>query len=131
MYIYLYRILLSYIYLYYMYIICRYIYVINSNILSMGVNFLGALSLSLLLNCLQENWSLIPSMKFFSPNADQYLYKFTIWSCMEYCCHVWAGAPSCCLELLLSCKNEYAGISFIQNILHLLPLWNPCLIIEM
>ena len=19
---------------------------------------------------------------------------------MEYCCHVWAGAPSCCLELL-------------------------------
>ena len=21
-------------------------------------------------------------------------------SCMEYCCHVWAGAPSCSLELL-------------------------------
>ena len=21
-------------------------------------------------------------------------------SCMEYCCHVWAGAPSCYLELL-------------------------------
>ena len=20
--------------------------------------------------------------------------------CMDYCCHVWAGAPSCCLELL-------------------------------
>ena len=19
---------------------------------------------------------------------------------MEYCCHIWAGAPSCCLELL-------------------------------
>ena len=22
------------------------------------------------------------------------------WPCMEYCCHVWAGAPSCYLELL-------------------------------
>ena len=122
MYIYLYRILLSYIYLYYMYIIYRYICIINSNMLSKDVNFLGALSLSLLLNCLQENWSLIPSMKFFSPKAAQYLYKSTIWSCMEYCCHCLAGAPSCYLELLLSCKNEYAGISFIQNILHLLPL---------
>ena len=23
------------------------------------------------------------------------LYKSTIQACMEYCCHVWAGAPSC------------------------------------
>ena len=22
------------------------------------------------------------------------------WACMEYCCHVWAGAASCYLELL-------------------------------
>ena len=22
------------------------------------------------------------------------------WPCMEYCCHTWAGAPSCYLELL-------------------------------
>ena len=29
-----------------------------------------------------------------------YLYKSTIRPCMEYCCHVWAGAPSCYLELL-------------------------------
>ena len=29
-----------------------------------------------------------------------YLHKSTIWSCMEYCCHVWAGAPSCYLEIL-------------------------------
>ena len=27
-----------------------------------------------------------------------YLYKSTILSCMEYCCHVWDGAPSCYLE---------------------------------
>ena len=29
-----------------------------------------------------------------------YLSKSTIWLCMEYCCHVWAGAPTCYLELL-------------------------------
>ena len=29
-----------------------------------------------------------------------YLYKSTIRPCMEYCCHVLAGAPSCYLELL-------------------------------
>ena len=29
-----------------------------------------------------------------------YLYKSTICPCMEYCCHVWAVAPSCYLELL-------------------------------
>ena len=28
------------------------------------------------------------------------MYKSTICPCLEYCCHVWAGAPSCYLELL-------------------------------
>ena len=44
--------------------------------------------------------ALICSMKFLSPQVALYLYKYTIQSCMEYCCHVWAGAPSCYLELL-------------------------------
>ena len=44
--------------------------------------------------------ALICSMKFVSPEVALYLYKSTIYSCMEYCCHVWAGAPSCYLELL-------------------------------
>ena len=39
-------------------------------------------------------------MKFLSPEVALYLYKSTICLCMEYCCHVWAGAPSCYLELL-------------------------------
>ena len=39
-------------------------------------------------------------MKFLSPEVALYLYKSTIHSCMEYFCHVWAGAPSCYLELL-------------------------------
>ena len=44
--------------------------------------------------------ALICSMKFLSPEVALYLYKSTIWPCMEYCCHVWSGAPSCYLELL-------------------------------
>ena len=45
---------------------------------------------------------------------------------MEYCCHVWAGAPSCYLELLDKLKNEYAGLLVLQ----LLLLLNPWLIVE-
>ena len=44
--------------------------------------------------------ALIRSMKFLSPKVALYLYKSTIHLCMEYCCHVWDGAPSCYLELL-------------------------------
>ena len=44
--------------------------------------------------------ALIRSMKFLSPEVALYLYRSTIWPCMEYCCHVWAGAPSCYLKLL-------------------------------
>ena len=43
--------------------------------------------------------ALICSMKFLSPEVAPYLYKSTICSCMEYCCHIWAGAPGCYLEL--------------------------------
>ena len=44
--------------------------------------------------------ALIHSMKFLSPEVALYLYKSTIRPCMEYCCHVWAGAPSCSFDLL-------------------------------
>ena len=50
--------------------------------------------------------ALIRSLKFLSPEVALYLYKCTylynctICPCMEYCCHVWAGAPSCYLKLL-------------------------------
>ena len=39
-------------------------------------------------------------MKFLSPEVALYLYKSVICPCMEYCCHIWAGAPRCYLELL-------------------------------
>ena len=44
--------------------------------------------------------ALVLSMKFLSPEVALYLYKSTIRPCMEYCFHVWAGAPSCHSELL-------------------------------
>ena len=44
--------------------------------------------------------ALIRSMKFLSPEIALYIFKSIIRPCMEYCCHVWAGAPSCYLELL-------------------------------
>ena len=39
-------------------------------------------------------------MNFTSPDVALYVYKPIMWPCMEYCCHNWAGARSCYLELL-------------------------------
>ena len=49
---------------------------------------------------------LIRAMEFLSPEVTLYLYKSTIRSCIEYCCHVWAGAPGCYFELLDKLKNR-------------------------
>ena len=38
--------------------------------------------------------ALICSMNFPSPEDALYLSDSTVHPCMEYCCHVWAGAPS-------------------------------------
>ena len=54
-------------------------------------------------SCFPDCWkvsSVVPVFKFLSPEVALYLYKSTIRPCMEYCCHVWAGAPSCYLDLL-------------------------------
>ena len=39
-------------------------------------------------------------IKFLYPEVALYLYKSTIRPCIEYCCHVWAAAPSCYMNLL-------------------------------
>ena len=44
--------------------------------------------------------ALIRSMKFLSLEVALYLYKSTIRPCMQYFCHVWAGALNCYLEFL-------------------------------
>ena len=43
--------------------------------------------------------ALIRSVKFLFPEVALCLYRFTIHPCMEYCCHIWADAPSCYLKL--------------------------------
>ena len=64
-------------------------------------NWIGALTLSLLLKSISMKFgALTCSMKFLCPKVTLYLYQSTIQPCMEYCCHVLAGAPSCFLELL-------------------------------
>ena len=49
---------------------------------------------------LRKNHLLICSMKLLSSEFVLYLYKSAIHPSMEYCCHVWVGAPNCYLELL-------------------------------
>ena len=60
----------------------------------------GSYIVSIVKTASKKIGALIRSMKFLSPEVALYLYKSTIQPCMEYCCHVWAGAPSCYLELL-------------------------------
>ena len=45
-------------------------------------------------------------MKFLSPVVALYLFKSTIQPSMKYCCHVWAGASGCYLELLDKLKKQ-------------------------
>ena len=44
--------------------------------------------------------ALILSMKFLGTEVALYLYESIIQPCVEYCCHVWVDAPSCCLNML-------------------------------
>ena len=62
------------------------------------LNWIGALIIiSIAQTSSKKVGALIHSMTFLSPGAALYLYKSTI---RPYCCHIWAGAPSCYLELL-------------------------------
>ena len=53
--------------------------------------------------------ALVSSVKFLSPEVALYLYKCTIRLCMENSCHVWAGAPSCYLELFDKLQKQICG----------------------
>ena len=64
------------------------------------LNWIGGLIVSIAKTASKKIGALIHSMKFLSLEVALYLYESTRQPCMEYCCHVWAGAPSCYLELL-------------------------------
>ena len=54
----------------------------------------GSYIISVVKTASKKNGALICFMKFLSPEVALYLCKSTIRPCMEYCRHVWAGAPS-------------------------------------
>ena len=60
----------------------------------------GSYIISIAKTAFKKIGALIHSMKFLSSEVTLYLHKSYIHWCMEYCCHVWAGATSCYLELL-------------------------------
>ena len=77
----------------------------NSSFKMLGLTFSskldwGSYIISIAKTAPKKIEALIRSMKFLPPEVALYLYKSTIWPCVEYCLHVWAGAPSCYLELL-------------------------------
>ena len=55
------------------------------------------------------------------------LYKSTIQPCIEYCWHLWAGAPRCYVEFLGKLKKLICR----TVVPHFLPLLNHWIIIEM
>ena len=77
----------------------------NSSFKMLGLSFSSKLDWGTYIICIAKTVSkkigaLICSMKFLSAEVALYLYKFTMRPSIEYCCHVWTGAPSCYLELL-------------------------------
>ena len=75
----------------------------------LGMSFSSKLDLgsniSIAKTASKKTGALACSMKFLSPEVALHLYKSTIRPCMEYCCHVWTGASSCCLELSDKLQN--------------------------
>ena len=66
-------------------------------------------------------------MKFLPPEAALYLYKSTTQPFMEYCYHLWAGASSCCLELLDKLQKRICrtvGPSLSASLEPLAHCWN-------
>ena len=55
----------------------------------------GSYIVSIAKNSSKKFGALIRSAKYLSAEVALYLYKSTLFPCMEYCCHVWASAPSC------------------------------------
>ena len=55
----------------------------------------GSYIISIAKSASKKIGTLICSMMFLSPEVAIYLYKSTVRPCVEYCCHVWDGAPSC------------------------------------
>ena len=66
----------------------------------------GSYIVSIAKKASKKTGALICSLKFLSPEVALHLYKSTIKPYTEYYCYVWAGAPSCYLELLDNLQKQ-------------------------
>ena len=69
--------------------------------------------------------SLYRAKRFLTAESILYLYKSTIRPCLEYCCHIWAGAPITSLNLLDRVQRR------LQNLVGEDPSCNRFLIVVM
>ena len=70
----------------------------------------------------QKVGSLYRARAYLTPECILYLYKASIRPCMEYCCHLWAGAPAHLLNLLDKIQNRVSNMIGPQLSLKLQPL---------
>ena len=78
----------------------------KSSFILLGLTFSSKLDWDSYIISIAKIAAIIRSMKFFSPDVALYLSKSTIYPCMEYCCHIWAGAPSCYREWLGKLRKQ-------------------------
>ena len=87
----------------------------NSSFKMLGLSFSskldwGSYIISIAKTASKKIGAFIRSMKFLSPEVALYLYISAMHPCVEYCCHVWAGAPSCYLEFLDKLQKQICRI---------------------
>ena len=88
----------------------------------------GACIISIVKTATKKTGALIHSMKFLSLEVAQHLYKSTMCPCMEYYCHIWAGAPNCYLELLDKpqkriCRTVGPSLAALLNLWLIVEMW--------
>ena len=86
------------------------------------LNWIGTLTLSH-----RKIGALIRSINFLFPEVALYLYKSTTQPCMEYCYHVWSGAPSYYLKILDKLQKQIfrtVGPSLAASLEPLAHHWN-------
>ena len=82
----------------------------------------GSYTISIAKAASEKIGALICSMKFLSLEVALCISKSTIQPCIEYCSHVWAGSPSCYLELLNQLQKWVCQIAFSPLFASLEPL---------
>ena len=79
----------------------------------------GSYSVSITKTDFRNIGALIRSMEFLSPEIVFGLYQSNIRPSMEYCCHVWAGAPKCHLhniDMLQERVSKIAGTTLADSL---------------